>query len=175
MAAGSVLFVWGAHVLLAHEHLRLYAGIPSVLEFVGASTWWGTFFTLLFSSIYAFQRLQPQEPSDTARPLHPGREVASSIVLANILLAATIAVASAFLRGDWFAFWALASLHLPLQTIKDAARPGMGSGGYYMGSILLYLVLGTGFQAVLARLVCRIGHGMGLLGLPQSDVHHPEA
>ena len=48
---------------------------------------------------------------------------------------------------------------------RDGLDGRPGSGGYYAGSLMLYIGFGTGFQTALGWLICRIGYAAGLTDL----------
>jgi len=168
LGSSSVLIVWGLHVLVSYETFRMHIGVPSIADFAMAALWWGSYFAIQFSTLYPLVTnsiLGTTEPQTS----HPGIEVAVLFGLVNIGLLVILAIVTVSTGGFHFSFPALATLNLPLQTLKDALRPVMGSGGYIPGSMILYAVFGTSFQLFLAWGVCCIAHKLGMLTPNQSE------
>jgi hypothetical protein len=157
VGTSSVVAVWGLHILASLETFRMYIGIPSVSDFTMAACWWGSYFAIQFAILYLLHSNELIGVAEFQRA-HPGFELAGLFGLLNFGLLAIIAITT-FATGSYhLSFPWLATLNLPLQTIKDWARPGMGSGGYIPASMILYAVLGTSFQLFLAWLVCRLAN-----------------
>ena len=165
IATLSVLMIWGGHVLIAYESFRMYIGLPTVLDFAMAALWWGVYFSILFAALYPLHRCQQFKPPSGKKQLspHPGMELVTIFAIVNFGFVAVIAVITVTTGSYQISFPTLATLHLPLQTIKDWARPGMGSVSHLPASMMLYAVFGSAFQCGLAWFVCRVGFAAGII------------
>ena len=165
LATLSVVATWGVHVLLARRTFRMYIGVPSVSEFAMAAMWWGVYFAILFAVLYPLHQCEQMTfySDHNKAPPYPGIRLVEIFAKVNFGIVAIIAIITATTGSYEISFPTLATLNLPLQTVKDYVRPSMGSGGYMPGSMMLYAVFGTAFQCGLAWLICRLGYFAGLI------------